>query len=100
MIFVVLFRKSKKISFIFLASLILTASWYVPYCIEYSVTFYIMFITTIIAIKINNNKDNNIANERLLKLFLIVGMLTSFFDFLTTELLTIFIPLTIILLIV
>ena len=98
-IFVVLFRKSKKIAFIFLASLILTASWYVPYCIEYSVTFYIMFITTIIAIKINNNKDNNIANERLLKLFLIVGVLTSFFDFLTTELLTIFIPLTIILLI-
>lgn len=51
-----LYKKLKKLAIIFLLALILVASWYVPLCIEYSVTFYIMLITSMIAIKIENNK--------------------------------------------
>lgn len=94
---IMLLKKSKKLAFIFLLALILVASWYVSFCIEYSVTFYIMLITSMIAIKIDEGKGN--ANENLFKLFLITGSVTTFFDFLTTELLTIFVPLLLILII-
>lgn len=90
----VLFKKSKKIAMVFLIALILVASWYVSYCIEYSVTFYIMITTIMIALKIDNKENND---SKLLKLFLITGIITCFFDFLTTEILTIFVPLIIIL---
>ena len=76
-----LFKKSKKLAFIFLFALILVASWYVPMCIEYSVTFYIMLITSIIAIKIDKNKKNKSKEEvdgKLFKLFFITGMVTTF----------------------
>lgn len=99
---VMLFKRSKKIAFIFLLALVLFSVWYVSFCIEYSVAFYIMFITTILVLKIDNSKKENYdvkkANSKLLKLFLITGISTCFFDFLTTEILTLFVPLLIILL--
>ena len=101
-LFIMLLKKSKKLAFIFLSALILVSTWYATMCIECSVTFYILFIATMIAIKIDNNKNNNTkeeVNEKLSKLFLITGIVTTFFDFLTTELLTIFVPLLIILII-
>lgn len=97
-----LFRKSKKLAVVFLMALILTASWYVTYCIEYSVMFYVMIITSIIAIKIDSNvkgKPKEKVEDSLFKLFLITGIVTTFFDFLTTEILTIFVPLLFILII-
>ena len=102
MLIIMLFKKLKKLAIIFALALIMVASWYVPFCIEYSVTFYIMFITSIIAIKIDSNKKNKTkedVDEKLAKLFLITGIVTTFFDFLTTELLTIFVPLMFILII-
>ena len=98
---ILLFIRNKKIAIVFLFSLILFTCWYVGFCIEYSVTFYIFIITSIIALIIDNkkNKDISKSNERLLILFLITGMFTSFIDFLTTEILTIFIPLIFILVI-
>ena len=100
---VILFRKSKKLAIIFLLTLILVAVWYATYCIEYSVTFYIMIITSIIAISVDNSKKDNYieekSNDKLFKLFLITGITTCFFDFLTTEILTLFVPLIIILII-
>ena len=94
-LFIILFRKSKKIAFIFLLALILVSSWYVAFCIEYSTTFYVMLIASIIAIIIDSkNKDStNNANSKLLKLSLITGIVTCFVDFLTTEILTLFVPL-------
>ena len=97
-----LFKKSKKIAFIFIFSILLVSIWYVPLCIEYSVTFYIMIITLMIAIKIddlNNDKPEKEREDKLLKLFLITGIVTTFFDFLTTEILTILVPLMFILMI-
>ena len=99
---VVLFKKSKKLAFIFLLALILVSSWYVTFCIEYSVMFYVMIITSMIAMQIDSNKKNKSkdeVDEKLSMLFLITGIVTTFFDFLTTELLTIFVPLLFILII-
>ncbi len=91
-----LLKKSKKAAFIYIISLILVACWYIPLCIEYSVTFYVMTIASIIAIKIDSSSNNN---DKLLKLFLVTGIITTFIDFLTTEILTIFVPLALILII-
>ena len=98
-LFIILFKKSKKIAFIFLLALILVSVWYASFYIEGSVMFYVMLITSMIAIKIDSNKKNKSRdeiNEKLSRLFLITGIITTFFDFLTTEILTLFVPLMII----
>lgn len=99
---VILFKKSKKVALIFLASLILVSIWYAAMCIEYSAIFYIIFITSIIAIRIDDNKKNDTkdnVNRKLSRLFFITGIFTTFFDFLTTEILSLFIPLMLVLMI-
>ena len=91
---VLLFLRSKKLAIIFIISLILTSCWYVPICIEYSVMFYVMIITSILTLLIDKkDSDISVSNNRLLVLFLITGIVATFFDFLTTEILTIFVPL-------
>lgn len=63
----------------------------VPSCIEYTSTFMIMLIVSILSvIWMKDNKKLNI-------LFFISGMLTCFFDFLTTEIITILVPVLIVL---
>ena len=98
-LFIMLFKKSKKIAIVFLLALVLVSCWYVPLCIEYSTTFYIMLITSIIAVIIEKkyNKSTCVANSKLFKMFFIAGIITCFVDFLTTEILTIFVPLILVL---
>lgn len=93
-VFVLIFRKSKKIAIIFLVSMVMIAFPIVPYCLEYSWTFYIMLITSIIAIQIEKK-----GNKKLYQMFFISGILTCFFDFLTTEIITVLVPLLLVLLI-
>ena len=93
-LFILIFRKSKKVAMIFLISMIMIAFPMVPYCLEYSWTFYIMLIISIIAILI---KDK--GNKNLYKLFFISGILTCFFDFLTTEIITVLVPVLLVLMI-
>ena len=79
----------KKIKFlipIFIIAFIMTGSEFVPFCLEYYWNYLIMFIVSIIALNIDTNK-------RLYILFFISGILTCFFDFLTTEEITILVPL-------
>ena len=61
---------------------IMIAINYVPFCLEYVWTFIIMMVVSIVAI---------LCKKRNL-LFFISGMLTCFFDFLTTEIITLFVP--------
>lgn len=68
------------------------AIWYVPFCMEYTVTFIIMLIASIISVKIENKGD-----KYLKCLFFITGIVTYFFDFLTTETITILVPLILVL---
>ncbi len=87
-LFVMLLFKNKKLTIIYVISMIAIAFNYVPMCFEYSWTFYIMLIVSIIAILIEKKGE-----AKLYKLFFIIGIITCYFDFLTTELITILVPL-------
>lgn len=84
---VLLFIKSKKLAIMYIIAMIMIAFPFVPFCFEYSWMFYLMFITSIIAISIEKK-----GNDKLYILFFITGMLTCFFDFLSTEIITILVP--------
>lgn len=81
----------KKVKFlipIFIVAFLMTGSLFVPFCLEYYWNYLIMLIITIIAINIDNKN-----NKRLYMLFFISGILTCFFDFLSTEEITVLVPL-------
>ena len=92
-ILIVLLIKNKAYALIisFITGLIMCAVNVVPFCLEYTWMFYIMLITSILAVFW---KDNI---KRLNTLFFITGILTCFFDFLTTEIITIIVPVLIVL---
>ena len=88
----------------FLLSMIVVSIWYVPLCLEYFYAVFIMIVASIAGVKIQmpsgsanreacwNNKDSILG-----AFFLITGMFTAYFDFLTAETLTLLIPLLFIL---
>lgn len=82
---IILLKKNKKLALVYTIAMIMIAFVFVPLCLEYIWTFYIMLIVSIIAIKMEKKKNLYI-------LFLITGMITCFFDFLTTEIITLFVP--------
>lgn len=90
----ILIKKYKALALAFFIGLIMIAIPFVPTCLEYTWTIIIMLITSIIGIKIEKDKPNWLGT-----LFMITGMLTCFLDFLSTEILTIFVPLLLILVI-
>lgn len=90
-LFIILLLKNKKLAIAYLISMIMIMFPMVPKCFEYSSTFYIMFISSIAVILLEKKGD-----KYLYPLFLITGTITCFFDFLTTEIITCFIPLIII----
>lgn len=93
-LFIILFKKSKKIAIIFVISMFMISFKVVPYCLEYSWTFYIMLISSIISVLIEKK-----GNQKLYPLFMITGILTCFFDFLSTEIITGMVPILLVLLI-
>lgn len=74
-------------------SLIIIQVWFVPMALEYTWMFLIMLIVSIIAVWLVCKGWTDHFGE----LFLITGMVTVFLDFLTTETLTITVPLLFIL---
>lgn len=88
---IILFFKRKTYILIFalIVGWIMTASIYVPFCLEYTWTYLIMLIGTIIAIKLES-KEN--GNSKINILMFIIGIITTYFDFLSTETLTFLIP--------
>ena len=106
------------------AGLVATSVWFVPFSLEYTWIFYIMLVMSIIMVvretraidssrvirKINdssknkdggNNSDSSDVDCRQKTrnigiAFMICGMVTCFMDFLTTELLTLLVPLMIV----
>lgn len=87
-------REQKLLLGAFLIGLMVTGTFIVPLCLEYISTFLVM-LTTCIAVLYMAEKET----EKFLPLFLIAGMLTAFFDFLTTETLTLTMPLVLLLII-
>lgn len=88
-------KKYYAIAISFIIGFIMTACWYVPFSFEFVYSFYAMLICSIIAIKIEDKNLEN-KNKKLYMLFFVTGILTSFFDFLSAEILTILVPVLII----
>lgn len=85
--------------------LIMTSSIYVPFCLEYIWTYIIMLSVTIVAIYLENkeskeikkDKEKNINTNKNQKqniniLMFITGIITCFFDFLSTQTITFLVP--------
>ena len=83
--------KIKELVIAYIVGLIMCSVIIVPFCLEYFWTFLIMFIVSIIAIILNKKEKNLNA------MFMITGICTCYFDFLTTEIITLLVPIIIIL---
>ena len=77
----------------FIFSMIMVSIWFVPFCLEYTWTFLCMLIASIIGIRLVMKGQS----DRLGLLFLITGVVTVYLDFLSTETLTLVVPLLLIL---
>ncbi len=77
----------------FIFSMIMVSIWFVPFCLEYTWTFLCMLIASIIGIRLVMKGQS----DRLGLLFLITGGVTVYLDFLSTETLTLVVPLLLIL---
>lgn len=71
---------------IFAAAIVSVGFYAVPYCIEYVPMFYIMFISSMAVLFLKEKK-------KIPYLFLITGICSNFFDFLTVETITLCVPL-------
>lgn len=69
--------------------LILTSFWFVPFSLEYTWTYLLMLIFSIIGVRLIYKKRYRAVGM----FFLVSGMVTNFLDFLTTETLTLTVPL-------
>lgn len=81
----------KELAIAYILGLIMCTAIVVPFCLEYYWTFLIMTIVSILSI-ILYKKGKNLNT-----LFMITGIITCYFDFLSTELITILVPVLIIL---
>ncbi len=69
--------------------LVAVSAWFVPFCLEYTWVFLLTFIFSIAAVKVAESRYYRSFGL----MFMIFGMLTVYFDFLTTETLTLTVPL-------
>lgn len=74
-------------------SLTITSIWYVPMSLEYTWMIMLMLIFSIICIHLLQKRFQNFG-----LFFLVTGSLTAYFDFLTTETLTLLVPMSLIIL--
>lgn len=85
-------KKEYGLGVAYLSILVLSNSFIVGNCLEYVSTFYLMNFGLIVVILKNKNKDKWFYMN-----FMIMGMVTAYFDFLTTEILTLLVPLSVLL---
>lgn len=89
---ILLWRRGARMQVFWLSAGLLAAqSFFVPLSLEYTPTFIIMPAISIAAVLLWERHKHLLSY-----LFLIAGMLTGFFDFLTTEIITLLIPLLLI----
>lgn len=95
-----LYRKGEKgLSLCYLIANLLIQVWMCAFCIEYITTFLITNAVTLATIFLYEKKKNKEEelDQSFLLLMCISGTVTCFFDFLTTETLTITVPLLVLL---
>ena len=83
--------KLKELIIAYILGLIMCTVLVVPFCLEYYWTFLIMTIVSILSIILYKK------GKKLNTLFMITGIITCYFDFLSTEIITILVPVLIIL---
>lgn len=72
----------------FFAGAAAVSVWYVPYSLEYTWMFLVMLVVSLIAVKMSlKEKYHHIP-----LLFMFTGMVTNYLDFLTTETITLLVP--------
>ena len=76
-----------------LVGLVATASWFVPLSLEYTWTYLLMLVISIVGVKSALRGKWGFIDA----LFLVSGMLTNYLDFLSTETITLTVPLLLIL---
>ncbi len=76
-----------------LVGLIGTSSWFVPFSLEYTWTYIIMLVMSIIGVKLALHGKWN----RMGIFFMVGGIITNYMDFLSTETITLLVPLLLIL---
>ena len=86
-------RIGKTVALCMLISCVAVSLWYVPFSLEYTWNIIIMLIALILSIHMYAKKQTNF-----IYFFIIIGNLTAYFDFLSTETLTFTLPLICILL--
>lgn len=81
----------KGVALCFSIAAIMTSLWYVPMSLEYTWTIIIMLVAAIACtLQLKSGKAN------FLLFFFIIGNVTAYFDFLTTETLTLLVPMALI----
>lgn len=94
-VFLVYKKLGLAVSVLFAYSLLMIDIIVIPHSIQFSSVFYIMFLSLIFIFNISENKS---FSKTLIYIFFIIGCFTSFFDLLTSPLLTLGIPLTFVIL--
>lgn len=93
-LFVVLWKRKAYVPAVgIVAGLLLTSSWFVPLSLEYTWTYFLMLLLSICVVKLADSGRWNWLGV----CFLAGGMITNFMDFLTTETLTLTVPLLLVL---
>lgn len=77
----------------FIISMVVVGVWYVPLCLEYTYSFLCMLVASIVGLRLVLKEKYSWIGP----FFLITGMITVYFDFLTTETLSFLVPLLFIL---
>lgn len=93
LVIILIKKKTYLLIFSLIIGLIITTSQYVPFCLEYVWTYLIMLISAILGIFLEKKEK---GNAKISLLMFITGIMTCFFDFLSTETLTFTIPILII----
>ena len=87
LVILMLRQKAKKAALGLMVSIIAVNLWVVPFCLEYTWMFLVCFAASIAAVLLAaKGKDTGL-------LFMITGIVAAFVDFLTTETITLVIPL-------
>lgn len=87
-------QKAKSMAVIYLLGNVIVQVWMCFFCIEYITTFLVMNVISLIIIAMfARNKDEEKLRSNVVVLMAISGVITCFVDFLTTETLTVTMPL-------
>ena len=87
-------KRKKALAVCYLLGMVLINSWIICFCAEYGMMFLLMSIVNLWVIMTWQPGMNLVKRNRtILKLMVLCGVLTAFFDLLTTETLTVTVPL-------